>query len=189
LPLFRRRQAVFLARHGYSDRRNSAVSPSVVVDMRDQSRLSLFLCLVLALCVLALSARIARAPASPEAEPATVAKPGASRVQTGMASWYGRAWQGRRTASGVRFDARKLTAAHRSLPLNTKVRVTNLANGKSVEVTINDRGPYVHHRLIDVSAAAAKRLGMTKTGVTPVTVETLSAPSEGLEIASADPHR
>ena len=157
--------------------------------MRDFSRLSLFLCLVLALCVLALSARVTRAPASPEAGSATVAKPDAAHVQTGMASWYGRAWQGRRTASGVRFDARKLTAAHRSLPLNTKVRVTNLANGKSVDVTINDRGPYVPHRLIDVSAAAAKRLDMTKVGVTPVKIEMLPAPVEGVQVASADPHR
>jgi rare lipoprotein A len=156
--------------------------------MRDQSRFALFICLVLALSVLALSAHIARAPAGP-----LVPRPGdpdgaapSRHVESGMASWYGRSWQGRRTASGQRFDARKLTAAHRSLPLNSKVRVTNLANGRSVEVTINDRGPYVEHRLIDVSAEAAKKLGMTKDGVVPVQVETVKPAAPETEVASAD---
>ncbi len=94
-------------------------------------------------------------------------------VQTGIASWYGTHWQGRRTASGVRFDVQKLTAAHRSLPLNTIVRVTNLLNGSSVEVTINDRGPYVGRRVIDLSEAAAKLLSMTKKGLVPVRIETI----------------
>ena len=94
-------------------------------------------------------------------------------VQTGIASWYGDHWQGRRTASGVRFDVQKLTAAHRSLPLNTIVRVTNLLNGSSVEVTINDRGPYVGKRVIDLSEAAAKLLSMTKKGLVPVRIETI----------------
>src|SRR5882757_11499898 len=109
--------------------------------MRDKSRLPLFICLLLALSILALSARVTRAPAGVAGESAGSLRPEARRAQIGMASWYGSAWQGRRTASGQRFDARKLTAAHRFLPLNTKVRVTNLANGRSVEVTINDRGP------------------------------------------------
>ena len=92
-------------------------------------------------------------------------------VQTGIASWYGMHWQGRKTASGVRFDTRKLTAAHRTLPLNTVVRVTNLLNGDSVIVLINDRGPYVGKRVIDLSEAAAKRLSMTKKGLVPVRIE------------------
>jgi rare lipoprotein A len=157
--------------------------------MPDQSRFALFICLVLALSVVALSAHIARAPAGP-----LMPKPGdaaatahSPHVESGMASWYGRTWQGRRTASGQRFDARKLTAAHRSLPLNTKARVTNLANGRSVEVTINDRGPYVGHRLIDVSAEAAKKLGMTRDGVVPVQVETVKPPVPETEVASAAP--
>jgi rare lipoprotein A len=83
-------------------------------------------------------------------------------VQFGLASWYGPHFQGRRTASGRRFDMRKLTAAHRSLPLGSKVRVTNLENGRSVEVTIDDRGPYVRRRLIDLSKAAARKLGITR---------------------------
>jgi rare lipoprotein A len=102
----------------------------------------------------------------------------AAAVQTGIASWYGFHWQGRRTASGTRFDTRLLTAAHRSLPLNTIVRVTNLLNGRSVEVTVNDRGPYVGHRVIDLSEAAAKRLDMVKKGLVPVRIETLPPPEQ-----------
>ena len=94
--------------------------------------------------------------------------------ENGIASWYGKAWQGRTTASGKKFDARKLTAAHRTLPLNTRVRVTNLLNGQFVDVTINDRVPYVEGRMIDLSAAAAKKLGMQKDGLVPVHVENLS---------------
>jgi rare lipoprotein A len=89
----------------------------------------------------------------------------------GVASWYGEHWQGHKTASGKRFDVHKLTAAHRSLPLNTRVRVTNIENGQSVIVLINDRGPYVDGRVIDLSTAAARRLGMIKKGVVPVQIE------------------
>ena len=91
--------------------------------------------------------------------------------QTGIASWYGMHWQGRKTASGTRFDVRKLTAAHRTLPLNTIVRVTNLLNGATVEVLVNDRGPYVGARVIDLSEAAAKRLNMVRKGLVPVRIE------------------
>jgi rare lipoprotein A len=91
--------------------------------------------------------------------------------QVGMASWYGPGFDGRATASGERFDQDDLTAAHRRLPLGTHVRVTNLANGRSVVVRINDRGPYARGRLIDVSRAAARRIGMTEHGVTRVHVE------------------
>jgi rare lipoprotein A len=91
----------------------------------------------------------------------------------GTASWYGRHWQGRKTASGTRFDPGRLTAAHRSLPLNTRVRVTNLENAKSVTVLINDRGPYVRGRVIDLSKAAARRLGMLKEGIAPVRIEVM----------------
>jgi rare lipoprotein A len=91
--------------------------------------------------------------------------------QTGVASWYGEHWQGRATASGQPFDDRKLTAAHRTLPLNAHVRVTNLKTGRSVEVTITDRGPYTGGRVIDLSKAAAKKLGMVKEGLVPVRIE------------------
>lgn len=106
------------------------------------------------------------------AEPAPAAEP--AGVLTGVASWYGKHWQGRKTASGTRFDIRKLTAANRDLPLNTRVRVTNLLNGLSVEVVVNDRGPYVGERVMDLSEAAAKRLGMIKSGLAPVRIETIA---------------
>jgi rare lipoprotein A len=89
-------------------------------------------------------------------------------AMSGMASWYG---EGQMTASGERFDKHKMTAAHRTLPLGTYVRVTNKRNGKSVVVRINDRGPYGHGRIIDLSEAAAKKLDMIDAGVAPVTVE------------------
>lgn len=83
----------------------------------------------------------------------------------GMASYY---WQGTRTASGARFNPNGLTAAHRSLPFGTRVRVTNLNNGRSVTVTINDRGPFIKGRVIDLSRGAAQAVGMTASGVAPV---------------------
>lgn len=104
--------------------------------------------------------------------------------EIGKASWYGRYHQGRRTASGERFDMNKLTAAHRTLPLGTEARITNLENGKSVEVTVNDRGPYVKGRAIDLSARAAQMLGMKKQGLATVRIEVLpDSPSE--EVADA----
>ncbi len=84
-------------------------------------------------------------------------------VQVGQASWYGPGFHGKRTASGQTFDSTRLTAAHRSLPLGTKARVTNLENGRVVEVTINDRGPHRRGRILDLSRAAAKQLAMGGT--------------------------
>ncbi|QNT71121.1 septal ring lytic transglycosylase RlpA family protein [Defluviicoccus vanus] len=92
-------------------------------------------------------------------------------VQQGVASWYGPGFHGRRTASGERFNQHDLTAAHKKLPLGTRVVVTNLRNGKSVEVEINDRGPYVRGRILDLSRAAAEQIDMKKSGVTPVRLE------------------
>lgn len=92
-------------------------------------------------------------------------------VQQGVASWYGPGFHGRRTASGVRFNQHDLTAAHRRLPLGTRAVITNLQNGKMVEVEINDRGPYKRGRIIDLSRGAAERLGMKDAGVMPVRVE------------------
>lgn len=91
----------------------------------------------------------------------------------GMASWYGAGFHGNRTASGERYNQYDLTAAHRSLPFGTWVRVTNLNNGRSVVVRINDRGPFVGGRVIDLSAAAAQTIGMINSGVAPVSVEVL----------------
>ena len=86
-------------------------------------------------------------------------------TNTGMASYYG---YGGRTANGERYNARELTAAHRTLPFGTRVRVTNTANGQSVVVRINDRGPFVRGRVIDVSTAAADSLGFRRRGVAKV---------------------
>jgi rare lipoprotein A len=99
-------------------------------------------------------------------------------VLRGKAVWYGGKWHGRATASGERFNKRAMTAAHRKLPLGTRVRVTNLMNGKSVDLRINDRGPYGRDRsrIIDVSEAAADVLGFRKRGWTRVTIEVLESP-------------
>jgi rare lipoprotein A len=91
--------------------------------------------------------------------------------QTGLASWYGAQHQGKQTASSTIFDQAALTAAHRSLPFGSKVKVTNLANGKSVEVEIIDRGPFVENRIIDLSQAAAKALEMLDSGTATVRIE------------------
>lgn len=96
--------------------------------------------------------------------------------QRGIASWYGPGFHGRRTANGEVYDQYELTAAHRTLPLGTRVMVTSLANGRAVEVRINDRGPYVGGRVIDLSYAAARVLDMIGPGVMPVQVAVLDAP-------------
>jgi peptidoglycan lytic transglycosylase len=98
-----------------------------------------------------------------------------TRMQIGIASWYGRRWQGRLTASGARYDRSQLTAAHRTAPLGTQAVVTNLANGHTVRVRINDRGPHKRHRILDLSYEAARRLDMVRTGAARVKVEFLAA--------------
>ena len=95
------------------------------------------------------------------------------QVFKGMASWYGPGFNGRRTASGERFRQNELTAAHKTLPFGTIVRVTNLQNARTVDVRINDRGPFVRGRIIDLSKGAAQRLRMINTGVVPVEVRVL----------------
>ena len=91
-------------------------------------------------------------------------------IQQGHASWYGRFHHGRVTANGERFNMYALTAAHRTLPFGTRLLVTNLENDRTVEVRINDRGPYVGARILDLSYAAARALGAVPTGVFPVTL-------------------
>lgn len=99
-------------------------------------------------------------------------RPGSKPVKrTGSASWYGPGFHGRRTANGERFNQHALTAAHRSLPLGTQAVVTNLSNGKKVKVRINDRGPFAKGRMIDLSLAAAQRLGMVNSGAAQVRIE------------------
>ncbi|WP_298144787.1 septal ring lytic transglycosylase RlpA family protein [uncultured Acinetobacter sp.] len=97
--------------------------------------------------------------------------------QTGMASWYGRQFHGRKTASGETFDMNAMTAAHRSLPLNCYIRVTNKTNGKSVVVKVNDRGPFHGNRVVDLSYGAAKRLGITNAGTAKVSIERVAGPN------------
>jgi rare lipoprotein A len=100
------------------------------------------------------------------------------RVQYGVASWYGGRNQGRLMACGEPFDQYSMVAAHRTLPLGTRVRVTNLRNGRSVVVRIMDRGPAVAGRVIDLSKAAASRLRFTHGGLTPVKIRVLSVPGK-----------
>ncbi|MDJ0510418.1 MAG: septal ring lytic transglycosylase RlpA family protein [Crocosphaera sp.] len=99
-------------------------------------------------------------------------RPVSSR-RKGMASWYGPGFHGRLTANGERYNQNGLTAAHKTLPFGTQVRVTNLHNGRSVIVRINDRGPYIHGRVIDLSKGAANVIGLINSGVAPVQMEIL----------------
>ncbi|WP_207424660.1 septal ring lytic transglycosylase RlpA family protein [Desertivirga brevis] len=92
-------------------------------------------------------------------------------TQTGGASYYAKKFNGKRTASGAKFRSSKRTAAHRTLPFGTKVKVTNLRNGKSVKVRINDRGPFVSGRIIDLSRKAARKIDMLDAGVVRVKIE------------------
>lgn len=110
--------------------------------------------------------------------PAEAAKHRLSRVQVGLASWYGAQWKGRETASGEIFEPERLTAASPTLPLGSIIQVTNLKNGKQVELRVNDRGPWSGGRILDVSRAAARMLGFIQRGVTRVRVRLLRTPAE-----------
>ncbi|ADI15441.1 rare lipoprotein A [Truepera radiovictrix DSM 17093] len=114
--------------------------------------------LLLALCLTACAPALSRVPNAAE----------------GIASWYGPGFEGRLTANGEVFDSSLLTAAHQTLPFDTLVRVTNLNNGLAVVVRINDRGPFVGGRIIDLSRAAAERIDMIGSGTAPVRLELLS---------------
>jgi rare lipoprotein A len=103
---------------------------------------------------------------------------GIQTVQEGVVSWYGAQFHDRRTASGERFDSGALTMAHPSLPFGTMVRVTNLRNGRSVVVRVNDRGPFVGTRIADLSQAAASEIGMMQKGVARARIEVLGGEAE-----------
>lgn len=125
------------------------------------------------------SAAVAPVPIpAPAAVPAPVHVPACvdkvTYTEEGRASWYGAKHQGRLTASGARFDMNRLTAAHRRLPFGTRLEVTNLENGRTVTVVVNDRGPYSHHRIIDLSRKAADDLGFIRQGVTDVRIAALA---------------
>jgi rare lipoprotein A (peptidoglycan hydrolase) len=108
-------------------------------------------------------------PAQPMAKKSSPVE--ATLPQTGQASWYGAQHQGKQTASGSIYDQASLTAAHATLPFGSKIKVTNLANGKSVEVEITDRGPFAENRIIDLSQAAAKALDIVESGTATVRLE------------------
>lgn len=97
--------------------------------------------------------------------------------QNGMASWYGRQFNGHKTASGEIYNQNSLTAAHRSLPLNCYIKVTNKSNGKSVIVKVNDRGPFHGSRVLDLSYAAANKIGIANTGTGNVSIERVAGPN------------
>ena len=109
-------------------------------------------------------------PSQKKSSQKPVQKKGHNKL-TGMASYYGPGFQGKKTANGERFNMHALTAAHKKLPFNTIVKVTNLTNDKSVIVRINDRGPYGKGRIIDLSKAAAKKIEMLQAGITKVRME------------------
>ncbi len=113
--------------------------------------------------------------------PETGSRPGF--VEVGTASWYGPGFHGNRTSSGEIYDQYDLTAAHQTLPLGTRVAVTNLSNGREVDVRINDRGPFVKGRSLDLSYAAARSLGAIGPGTIPVRIEVLG--TDGIQLAAA----
>jgi len=115
------------------------------------------------------------------------APPRIGALETGIASWYGPPYHGRRAASGEIYDMEKLTAAHRTLPFNTWVEVTNLANGKKVRVRITDRGPFVGGRIIDLSRAAAREIDMIGPGIAKVRLEVISPPGNPPANPAANP--
>lgn len=99
--------------------------------------------------------------------------PAEARAQNGMASYYGPGFHGRRTANGERFNMNAMTAAHRSAPFGSRLQVTNLGNGRSVVLRVNDRGPFVRGRIVDVSSGAASALGMKGAGTARVRIARL----------------
>ena len=131
--------------------------------------------LVALLWVLAAAACTPRPPDVAPPPPTAPAAEQPSFSESGLASWYGKAHQGRRTASGEKFDPRALTAAHPSLALGSIVRVTSVETGRSIKVRINDRGPHVRGRIIDLSAEAARALALDGDGVGPVTLEVFAS--------------
>lgn len=127
-----------------------------------------------ALLFLAGCAHRRRATVYPPSAPATPETPISPKELRGVASWYGRPYQGRPTADGEIYNMYTMTAAHRTLPFGTRVRVHDLDNGRSVDVRINDRGPFVRGRIIDLSYAAAESLGMVGPGTARVDLQILN---------------
>ena len=127
----------------------------------------------------------ARAHVPPSSRPARI-----GLTETGIASWYGIPYDGRRTASGEIFDMQRLTAAHRTLPFNTWLEVTNLSNGKQVDVRITDRGPFIKGRIIDLSLGAAREIDMVREGIVRVRIKVIKPRKQDIDkpvVASAPP--
>ena len=114
------------------------------------------------------------------------AAPSLGAGETGLATWYGHPYHGRRSASGEIYDMEKLTAAHRTLPFGTRVAVTNLDNGRAVEVRVNDRGPFVAGRLLDLSESAARAIGGIGAGLIHVRIRVVALP-EGTDTTAGKP--
>jgi len=129
--------------------------------------------LAMMLCLAALTgcAKKSSARAPSPVKPARI-----GQIETGIASWYGVPYHGRRAANGEIYDMEKLTAAHRTLPFDTWVEVTNLANNKKVDVRIIDRGPFVDGRIIDLSLAAAREIDMVRQGIVKVRIKVIRKP-------------
>ena len=130
--------------------------------------------------LLLLSACTPSKPPFPAPAPGVPLPPAVALSQQGIASWYGPGFHGKKTTSGTVYDQHGMTAAHQTLPLGSSVRVTNLANGKSVTVLINDRGPFVKGRIIDLSYAAARAMDMIRPGTAPVVVEVMDTGGQRL---------
>jgi len=146
--------------------------------MNSSRRLTLLVALATtALAVSGVSAQTSPAPAAapPAISAAAPAAQAAASVESGKIAWYGRKFAGRRTASGESFNPDALTMAHKTLPFGTRVKVTNLANKKSVTLRVNDRGPTQADRVGDVSLAAARQLGMLRSGVVDAEIEVIAA--------------
>src|SRR6185503_14091206 len=124
-------------------------------------------------CGCAVARPVASAARPVEARPTGEAPEVRSGSQVGLASWYGEPHHGQPTASGEIFDMTQLTAAHRTLPLGTQLRVVNLENGRAVRVRVNDRGPYIDGRILDLSREAARVLDMEQRGVATVRLEVI----------------
>jgi rare lipoprotein A len=131
---------------------------------------------VFAALLLAACARTMPPPAPTVPHP-----PAVKGEERGLASWYGYPHHGKRTASGEIYDMNELTCAHRTLPLGTRLLVTNLDNGRSVEVRVNDRGPFVDGRILDLSYAAARMLGAERPGVIRVSIRVIALPGAAME--------
>lgn len=153
----------------------SAVRRAVTLSLSSMRSASLGMALWLTLLALPVMSPVAHAQAGePPRPPPATASEARERVREatrGMASWYGMAFSGKRTASGEPFDPAGMTAAHRTLPFGTVVEVRSLVNGRTVRVRINDRGPHSHNRVIDLSEAAARELGLRGRGTKLVEVK------------------